>query len=180
MVVFQKQHLSKRGDTMSIRIFGIIAMVVIVCIIAAFTMPYQFRKMFGIILAVLLLVFVGMFCAYMLNPSFKQSVNINFNKVSQHTYILSNQQYSVPLPANTTLNYRFSDTGANYITKSNLNEVVLFYSNIATQNSLENITENGIIHLSFSYEENEFKVTVKQDESKRNYYIAVDLLNDTD
>jgi|GEM_PF-1643295 len=163
---------------MSIRMLGIIALIVIVFAVAVLLIPHQFRKMISIILAVLLFVFIVILCLYMLNPPFKQFVNINFNKTSQHTYILSNQQYGIPLPASTTINYRFSETGASYITKSDLSEIISFYSNIASPNSFSNIADNKITHLSFLYEEREFKITIEQVEGKKNHYLTVDLRND--
>ena len=155
--------------------FIMVIFLVVVIAIAIFMIPYRFRKMVKIILAILVFAFVVTVCVYMLNPSFRLLINMHIDRTSQHVF-LRGLNNNVPLPPKTAFSARHSETGANYITKSTKDDIIVFYGDLAVGNTFSKVVDGETTELSFLYGKQKLKVIITQYDGRKNYnYLSVDL-----
>ena len=108
------------------------------------------------------------------NKPLNEKFNIIFNPQKEHRYTINDKNNYLPLPNQTVLTYRTSDTQCVYKTKASVDEVFGFYSQI----SLNGVTiienyKNGIV-FEFFYKENKIIVKLIQNNKTINkMYISV-------
>lgn len=159
---------------MRILLIALIVMIVLCMIIYA--VSRHFWKT-AICIGMVCVVLVGSLGLYLLNNEFKHIVNMNFFPLKQHTYIIENQGHSVPLPPKTTMMYRMSDVEAVYLTKTQAEQIVEFYSKVADGETFSAYKiENGI-KLSFCSNGNYISVVIDNDDE--NVKFTMDITNET-
>jgi len=94
------------------------------------------------------------FCLYAFNNSFRKYVNIYIAPYDYHWY-KTNVTEELPLPPKTTLNFRSSETDAQYISKLSLEQIKEFYSQISLQINIDKIGNK----ISFYY--NNYEILIK-------------------
>ena len=72
------------------------------------------------------------FCSYIFNNSFRKYVNIYISPYDYHWY-KTNVTEELPLPPKTTLNFRSSETNAQYVSRLSLEQIKEFYNKISSQ-----------------------------------------------
>lgn len=152
---------------MHIRLLIIMIIILILGLTIIFALPKKLKKI-GIVLGLgIIILLCATYGIYLLNPSFRQEVNLKFNTSSEHRYTLNNQSVYLPLPQKTTLSYRMSDTEAVYITKASPNEIFNFYSSIVDNNSLIKSNKGENMRLSFKYHGVNFTVLIENGTNNR-------------
>lgn len=72
------------------------------------------------------------FCSYVFNNSFRKYINIYITPYDYHWY-KTDITDELPLPPKTTLNFRSSETEAQYVSKLSLEQIKGFYDKILSQ-----------------------------------------------
>lgn len=92
---------------------------------------------------------------------------------TKHIYVLNEQQNDMPLPPNTALKYRISDTSVAYVSKSSANKIYDFYSQLAQNDTFSKEKENSIVKLFFKYRKDNFMVTIVEEDNNSNFIIDI-------
>lgn len=121
--------------------------------------------------------FIILLIIYTLLFSFNNNFNFMVNKIInptvEHRVTQDNESIYVPLCNNVVLDYRFSDTGARYVTSKSFDQVVECYQEMDNiDDLLVNDTEKS---LDFKVDDVTVKIEFKSDDHNKLNYLKIDV-----
>lgn len=156
----------------------IIAICIGILLILRFFVPHKNRKICYVIFISLLTVVLLFSGIYAFNTPFRKAVNMEFNSQTQHICRTKNEKVAIPLPPNTILEYRTSETMAKYESKSKKEDIICFYEKLVTPTGFSIIKKNdNLWEILLVYNDHELILTLN-DKKENNHFSKSELIID--
>ncbi|MEG2669465.1 MAG: hypothetical protein RR957_03285 [Oscillospiraceae bacterium] len=103
---------------------------------------------------------------------------MEFNSQTQHICRTKNEKVAIPLPPNTILEYRTSETMAKYESKSKKEDIICFYEKLVTPTGFSIIKKNdNLWEILLVYNDHELILTLN-DKKENNHFSKSELIID--
>ena len=149
-----------------------------------FLVPKKAKTFCYIISIMLFIILFFLHYLYYAGSPFTRFLDMYINNETEHIVYESKQfgksipTYSIPLPPKTIFAYRYAYTDAAYITKTSVDDIIDFYSEIATSESIivkdENDDKDDIKSITFDYYSDRIYIKIRRETwTRRRIFINV-------
>lgn len=140
-----------------------------------FKTPKRYRALSATIVALIIISMALFVYSYIMSYHFRDEVNMVFLRKDVHILLSVKDEHGmitaggiVPLPPKTAFQSRFSNTGAQYITKTSEENIIKYFSNICEdETDFKTWQDGNETIITVLYQNYNYRITIKK-EGNRN------------